>query len=751
MHEIVLGTEYKNELICKHFQQQYNIVRNEPMDLRHILALIFYTDITAFCRVFRSTYRKIDNESNQEVKNRHEELYFYSRYLFESIEFFGVRMPKDAKVYHGLNRVLYFQKFSTYFNQPISTTDNLITASEFAQGGMILTLTAATQYISDETKIPKYLAVSFLSDFPHENEKLFYGSSVVFKVCNIYTVEGKKFVGHSEELALFNKFEKLLQNQHVLWNLNDKKEQNQIHALVTLIRQYRSNEVQDNISEQKEQQHELSSQYGTKFGESLFRYFVNHHKKISIKNYKSFPTQLYDALFVDNKSPQLSLIHITKLFKNAKTIVFCELDLEQMVIESHDYVDTILDYIKNAVNTSEETLDMITFKTKQQRSFKQNSTLQILMKQFSESCLTYGWESEYDFDVENIHNLRFICKYKQKPFQVKISHTLLMSLFVQELTELVRLAANKIFEDETVAQIIYDTIEQYEDADEILDDLTSHHNSHLIQAVSNSIQSNEGINYFWDNPQKNSLLQMLTKIYEDNITDLTKFAPISSASSLTSQLATVPESDKLNEFRIDILKIVHELNQTLRKPINIDDVIQLFTQDPELTDELISDISTKIFCDKAEKYNIKQVYSQRIITAIQRAYQGKQIDGINNKILNKHKGKIMEYFKKNNIDRNTLKNIERKEFIDNICKYCDDKQLRAPSAKLYNVMTTIIDTFADQLSKQIDDIDKQLLNEYKAKIMQYVKENKMDYNKFIDMERKEFMFNIRAYCEEKKK
>eukprot|EP01084_Bolivina_argentea_P163534 284486_1 len=28
MHDIVLGDEYKNELICKHFQQQYNIIRN---------------------------------------------------------------------------------------------------------------------------------------------------------------------------------------------------------------------------------------------------------------------------------------------------------------------------------------------------------------------------------------------------------------------------------------------------------------------------------------------------------------------------------------------------------------------------------------------------------------------------------------------------------------------------------------------------------------------------------------------------
>eukprot|EP01083_Nonionella_stella_P287443 978433_1 len=154
LHAIAIGEGYEDIWICKYFHPEYNILRNEPIGLRHILSIIVYTDTTKFCTAFRSTYRCINNETSaEEVAERHQELYYYSRCLYESIEFYGTYMEPQLKVYHGLNRVMYFDAFSAYFHQPISTTTSLNTANQFANGqGIILTLKCATDDLYDKEK-----------------------------------------------------------------------------------------------------------------------------------------------------------------------------------------------------------------------------------------------------------------------------------------------------------------------------------------------------------------------------------------------------------------------------------------------------------------------------------------------------------------------------------------------------------------------------------------------------------------------
>eukprot|EP01084_Bolivina_argentea_P020913 38846_1 len=120
LHPIALGEDYKDELICKYYNSEYNIIRSDPIAIRHILSIIIYTDMSAFCTAFRKTYRKIhDDETEEDVKTRHIQLYFYARYLFEAIEFYGQPMDIKTQVYHGLNRVMMFERFTAYLNQHI--------------------------------------------------------------------------------------------------------------------------------------------------------------------------------------------------------------------------------------------------------------------------------------------------------------------------------------------------------------------------------------------------------------------------------------------------------------------------------------------------------------------------------------------------------------------------------------------------------------------------------------------------------
>eukprot|EP01084_Bolivina_argentea_P218985 371501_1 len=212
MHKLTLTDEIK--LTCKYFDENYNILRNAPMGIRHMFALIMYTDVGAFCTIFRSTYRKMENETtNAEVTKRHIEFYKYARALFEAIEFYGEPMPSKLKVYHGLNKMIRsFEKFTAYFHQPISTTTILSRAQEFSQeNGIVLTLKSGKKSVIDLKQIPKFLSVSWCSDFPFEDEKLFYGSFVRFQIHDIIEFEGNKIKFHKSELLMLNKFQQTLQ------------------------------------------------------------------------------------------------------------------------------------------------------------------------------------------------------------------------------------------------------------------------------------------------------------------------------------------------------------------------------------------------------------------------------------------------------------------------------------------------------------------------------------------------------------
>eukprot|EP01084_Bolivina_argentea_P309521 535397_1 len=285
-HKVALD-EYKHQLICKHFKEHYNIIRNDPIGIRHIFSLITYTDMSDYCTVYRATYRMINDETNPEqVKQRHVQLYHYSRTLYEAVEFFGDFMQKTDKVYHGLDKKMLFEKFETYFNQPISTTPSFIKAQEFSKGyGIILTLRSATQYMKDPTKIPKYLSISWLSDFPQESEKLYYGAYIVFAIDDI--TEAETLTAHTKELSLLNAFQKTLDNQDVIWKLS---EQNKIAALTFLIKQQQHRVVKKTLSNVT-----IDAADSTSYS-VLFEIFMGNNNKVQICDIQHLEQPTFEQL-----------------------------------------------------------------------------------------------------------------------------------------------------------------------------------------------------------------------------------------------------------------------------------------------------------------------------------------------------------------------------------------------------------------------------------------------------------------------
>eukprot|EP01084_Bolivina_argentea_P281366 481398_1 len=371
------------------------------------------------CTEFRKTYRRIDNETTDEaVTTRHIQLYHYARSLLEAVQFYGDEMSTKMKVYHGLNKVMNFPKFTAYFNQPISTSISIRTAQNFSAGiGIILTLKSGSEYVNT-SKIPKYLSVSWLSCFPNEDEKLFYGANVVFQIYNIIEAETNK--GHLKELSMLNKFQKMLKNQNIKWNDESKM----VDALVILIKQQQIINVNENGNNNKNDKQETkydatiesNNKYITKYGKELFNYFCNNKNTWSvwINDYKSLPIKLQTVLFTDSlhndddeNKDLLSFVPLTNLFANLKEIRLNELNIQQLTKDSKDYIFAIMEYINNSSKSIDIILKKIIIQSKPQKDGKENSTLKQLANRYSNMFNTHQWTIKYNFELETNHTLIF--------------------------------------------------------------------------------------------------------------------------------------------------------------------------------------------------------------------------------------------------------------------------------------------------------------------------------------------------------
>eukprot|EP01084_Bolivina_argentea_P040834 75376_1 len=406
----------------------------------------------------------MDNETTRtEVRERHLELYNYSRALFEAIEFFGEEMSPTMKVYHGLNRVMGFEQFTTYFDQPVSTTPSLISAQQFSQNtGIILALKAGTKHFDDASKIPKYLNVSRFSDFPAENERLFYGAFVHFSISNII-VANKPQQSHSAELVMLNKFQSILQNQQVKL---DKKTEVMIHSALTC----RTKSRKYNITAD------------TDYGIWLFNYFCDKQKKIFIDDYQSLPDRLQSMMlkgsinfnimfresvaeikdindkqrnslrellntnkmgkrfgemarkefckFIEQKAQlkigkarqlhkklnqRISVRTLVKLFPEIEKIGLTDLRLMEMETNKMVYIHFVLDYIENDVK-SDTNLESVRIQSKaEHHNNKPSEILRNIQTEYSQKFEKYKWKISYELSSEDVHYLEFVnLKYEQQ-------------------------------------------------------------------------------------------------------------------------------------------------------------------------------------------------------------------------------------------------------------------------------------------------------------------------------------------------
>ena len=186
---------YRGRLLIARKKSKLNqiclIKPNTPITLQHIISLMLYTNMDDLQREFKKGCRYLitDNQKIEFVKKRNQEIANWCKLLWESITFYGESINKKQVFYHGLNCKLLFNSVIAAFNCPTSTTVNKSVAFNFStENGIIVQLGKFGSLDSH------YLDVSDLSDYPNEQERLFFQAQLGFQDIIYNNTSNKYFI-----------------------------------------------------------------------------------------------------------------------------------------------------------------------------------------------------------------------------------------------------------------------------------------------------------------------------------------------------------------------------------------------------------------------------------------------------------------------------------------------------------------------------------------------------------------------------
>eukprot|EP01084_Bolivina_argentea_P314752 545196_1 len=176
--------EKKSNCIATMKSRSYGILKYEPIKIQHIMAIIMYTDETQYSQQLTMSYLSYNTEKELIKRFHSNNFYWFGRFLFEAIEFFGERFDENSeyKLFQGSSQTFKFNQFGYPINFPRSTTPSISTALHFSgDSGYVLELIPRYKNVLNNTK---FIDLSkMLPGCPEE--RLFFGRGCFVQIRNI--------------------------------------------------------------------------------------------------------------------------------------------------------------------------------------------------------------------------------------------------------------------------------------------------------------------------------------------------------------------------------------------------------------------------------------------------------------------------------------------------------------------------------------------------------------------------------------
>ena len=173
--------------------------------VRHLMALLLYTDSSKYCTALSETFRAIKpDETIKEMNARNSIYYWTSRYLREMVFCFGKGAWKEKQLYFtGISLEIHLPQFKIGLIGPTSCSMVPEVAIRFAgENGMIIVLKSGLSRCFD---------ASVFSAYPEEQEQIFFGSNHRETVSSIVLVNSAN--NYEVAVGAYSKFDAIFSGQ----------------------------------------------------------------------------------------------------------------------------------------------------------------------------------------------------------------------------------------------------------------------------------------------------------------------------------------------------------------------------------------------------------------------------------------------------------------------------------------------------------------------------------------------------------
>eukprot|EP01084_Bolivina_argentea_P215866 366580_1 len=195
----ICGWKERGDSMKKKLENAYKIRVDDPIQIQHLTAILFYCNFDKLQRHFSETYRMRKYENLDDLKRRHSNFAYFGRYLREILFFgqdsyspyYGILKKKSFTMFfHGVSGQFNFGKVTGCINGPLSTTTDWSVAVSFtAKKGVILKIRLSLQQ-QGLYNIAPYFDCFWISDYPCEQEKFLIGGGIRLVFENIYNING---------------------------------------------------------------------------------------------------------------------------------------------------------------------------------------------------------------------------------------------------------------------------------------------------------------------------------------------------------------------------------------------------------------------------------------------------------------------------------------------------------------------------------------------------------------------------------
>jgi len=222
----------------------YGVSKNDALRFSNIVAVILYTDYSALCAAFSSTFRKKDVfETLEETKKRNSRYWWWAKTLRETVELYGsewYRGKLRGPFYCGMSALLKMPQFLIRLNGPTSTSFYQEVAKNFCrEKGIIVQLNNNT---GAPHCILRGLKCSWISRYSSEAECLFFGGYWALKIEAVFVMETNRNL--ETVMATLHALDRIINGQ-----LDKKDEKRNGQLLSTLYSFYVGNDTKVQLDE----------------------------------------------------------------------------------------------------------------------------------------------------------------------------------------------------------------------------------------------------------------------------------------------------------------------------------------------------------------------------------------------------------------------------------------------------------------------------------------------------------------------